>query len=109
MLSFESMSFVLAALFAILGLSGGADADGDTIQGKLIIEPGKPAILRYEGKDVPLTSADKYIVATLKDTRISGREMKLTGRFRDDGAFEIRDFHVVRSGRLYRLLYFCDT
>jgi hypothetical protein len=104
-------------LFATIGCSGvisvGPDrvhaADDVTLQGKLVVEKGKGPILQTKEKPVPLASNDSNLAATLSDPRISGREIKLEGRFKDDGAFEVHKFFVVRSGSLYRLIYFCDT
>jgi hypothetical protein len=83
-------------------------ADDVTLQGKLVIE-GKGPIVQTKEKPVPLASNDRNLAATLSDPRISGREIKLEGKFRNDGVFEVHRFFVVRSGLLYRLIYFCDT
>jgi hypothetical protein len=83
--------------------------DDTTIQGKLVVERGKGAVLQTKEKPVPLKSNDSNLAATLSDPRISGREVKMEGRFREDGVFEVHKFFVVRSGSLYRLIYFCDT
>ena len=80
-----------------------------TIQGKLVVEGGKGTILQTKEKPVPLTSSDTNLSATLSDPRISGREVKLEGKFKEGGVFDVQKFFVVRSGSLYRLIYFCDT
>ena len=92
-------------LLTILGVA----SEQTSIQGKVVIEAGKPAILRSQGKDVPLASDDKEISATFRDTRLSGREMKIVGKFRSDGSFEIHQFYMVRPDGLHRLIYFCHT
>jgi hypothetical protein len=84
-------------------------SDDTTIQGKLVVEGGKGSILQTKEKPVPLTSSNKNLAATLSDPRISGREVKLEGKFKEGGVFEVHKFFVVRSGSLYRLIYFCDT
>jgi hypothetical protein len=99
------MNFGLVVLLGLLL----TDAGPASIEGQVLIEPGKPAILKTQGKDVPLSSPDKEIAATFADSRISGRRMKLVGKFRNDGVFEIKEFFVVRPDSLYRLIYFCDT
>jgi hypothetical protein len=83
--------------------------DDTTIQGKLVVEGGKGPILQTKGKPVPLASSDSNLAGTLSDPRISGREVKLEGKFKEGGVFEVHKFFVVRSGSLYRLIYFCDT
>jgi hypothetical protein len=83
--------------------------DDTTIQGKLVVEGGKGPILQTKEKPVTLTSSDTNLAATLSDPRLSGREVKLEGKFKEGGVFEVHKFFVVRSGSLYRLIYFCDT
>jgi len=83
--------------------------DDTTIQGKLVVEGGKGPILQTKEKPVPLTSSDTNLAATLSDPRLSGREVKLEGKFKEGGVFDVHKFFVVRSGSLYRLIYFCDT
>ncbi len=87
-----------------------APAQESAIDGRLVVEPGKPAAVEMEGKSVPLTSERKSIRDTLQDARISGKRLKLIGRQRPDGSFEVDEFYVVRpDGSLYRLVYFCDV
>jgi hypothetical protein len=83
--------------------------DDTTIQGKLVVEGGKGPVLQTKEKPVPLKSNDSNLAATLSDPRISGREVKMEGKFTEKGVFEVHKFFVVRSGSLYRLIYFCDT
>jgi hypothetical protein len=83
--------------------------DDTTIQGKLVVEGGNGPILQTKEKPVPLTSSDTNLAATLSDPRLSGREVKLEGKFKEGGVFDVHKFFVVRSGSLYRLIYFCDT
>ena len=101
----KAMNFALAIVLGLLL----TDAGQTSIEGQLIIEAGKPAVLKTQAKDIPLSSPDKNIAATFADSRISGRRMKLVGKFRDDGVFEIKEFFVVRPDSLYRLIYYCDT
>jgi hypothetical protein len=80
-----------------------------SIQGKLVVEAGKPARLENGAKATPLTSDTDSIAETLQDTRLSGRELKLVGKMKGDGSFEVHDFFIVRGDALFRLIYFCDT
>jgi hypothetical protein len=80
-----------------------------SIQGKLVVESGKPVVLESAGGTVRLTSDNESIAATLQDSHVSGRELKLVGRGKGDGSFEVRDFFVVHGDKLFRLIYFCDT
>ena len=80
-----------------------------SITGKLSVEKGKPALSGSGGKTTLLTSDDESIAETLQDVRLSGRELKLVGKWKGNGSFEVRDFFVVRGDKLFRLIYFCDT
>jgi len=80
-----------------------------SIQGKLIAENGKPAVLESGGKATLLTSDNESIAETLQDVRLSGRELKLVGKWKGNGSFEVHDFFVVHGDKLFRLIYFCDT
>src|SRR5262245_28922731 len=88
---------LLAAIVFTPGYGLAAQQPAREIQGKLTVENGKPSILRYQGKDIPLTSARKSVADTFRDQRLSGKEMKLIGEFHDDGSFEIDDFFVVHG------------
>ena len=107
---FTSLWFMamMCALFSAVLRDGAPAAQHTTIQGTLVVEPEKRPALQTKEKLVPLASADINLVATLSDSRVSGREMKLEGKFRDDGVFEVHRIFVVRAGALYRLIYFCE-
>ncbi len=80
------------------------------LQGRLVVEPGKSPVLESGGKPVPLTSVRRSVRETLQDSRISGKELRVIGRSKPDGSFEVDEFYVVRpDGALYRLVYFCDV
>mgnify|MGYP001147207063 CR=1 FL=1 len=79
------------------------------LPGKLVVEEGQSPSIVSQGKSIPVVSRRGSISATLQDARLSGKEFKLLGNFREDGSFEVDDFFVVRRGTLYRLVYFCDT
>ncbi len=79
------------------------------IEGELIIESGKPAVLRSQGKDIPLSGADDPLSETLRDKRISGKHVRLQGAFRGDGSFEVSELFVVHPDGLYRIVYYCNV
>ena len=106
--SFVALLLGSIASFGYL-LAASAAPKEATIQGKVVIETGKPARIESSDKSILLTSDRKSIVETLKDVRLSGKQMKLLGEFRDDGSFEIHDFYILRNDSLYRLIYYCDT
>jgi hypothetical protein len=104
-------AFRTAALISLaIGWLVCASAQDSTIEGRLVVETGKPSVIETGGKSVPVTSARRSVRDTLLDTRISGKRLKLVGRQSPDGSFEVDEFYVVRpDGELYRLVYFCDV
>ena|SRR5688572_19914418 len=99
---------------SVLGLlllfSAALAADKEvSVQGTVIIAEGKARLVRPKEKDTLLTSSDPVIASTFQDSRISGKDMKLEGRFLSDASFEIKRFHIVHGDSLFRLIYFCDT
>jgi len=104
-------AFRNAALISVAAAwLGSAPAQESAIEGRLVVEPGKPSVLETEGKAVPLTGARRSVRDTLQDARISGKRLRLAGRQKADGSFEVDEFYVVRpDGSLYRLVYFCDV
>jgi len=106
------MSFVVLLILAAFSplCSATSPEDGETsLQGKLQISDGKAAVVVEPGNVVSLDSDVADVAATLSDERISGRPVKVLGRFRQDGVFSVREFYVVRPESLYRIIYFCDT
>ena len=79
----------------------------EVLEGKLRVAEGKASLIMEPGKGIALGSADENIAATLGDVRLSGRPARVVGRMRPDGGFSVRLFYIVRSGSLYRVVYFC--
>jgi hypothetical protein len=102
------MSLILAAASPVYSATVSEDKEA-SLQGKLHISDGKATVLVEQGKVVALESDVADVAATLSDERISGRPVKVLGRFRPDGVFSVREFYVVRPESLYRIIYFCDT
>lgn len=98
-------------LSAVLVCSAGAPPAGalDSMRGKLVVDKGHPSLLRTAAGDIRLVGADPKIEAAFADPRITGREFELSGRFLEDGSFEIHEYWVVRGDSLRRLIYFCET
>jgi hypothetical protein len=91
------------------GLLASGGQEDTEIRGKLPAQAGKTPVLHHEGKDVSLVSDKRSVAETLKDPRLSGRELKVVGHFKGDGSFEVREFFVVRPDALYRVIYHCDV
>jgi hypothetical protein len=108
------LMWFFVAVFPQLGLTNRSwpapEDKGDlSIQGKLAVEKGKTAVLESGGKATRLTSDNESIAETFQDVRLSGRELKLAGKWKGNGSFEVHDFFVVHGDKLFRLIYFCDT
>lgn len=86
-----------------------AEQNDTAIFGRLVARDGKTPTLHLENKDVPLVSEKRSIAETLRDSRLSGRELKAVGHVKADGSFEVREFFVVRPDALYRVIYHCDV
>src|SRR3989454_9043048 len=80
----------------------------ETIQGIMLQAlEGKPA-LKARGKEFPLSARTSYLLHTLEDKRLAGREVRVEGEPKPDGSFEAWKFFTVRDGKLYRVRYYCQ-
>ena len=87
-----------------------SDDQGDiSLQGELVVKKGPEAVLESGGKTVPLMSDRRSNTDTLSDSRLSGRELRVVGKYRKDGSFEVHEFFVVHGKSLYRIIYFCEV
>jgi hypothetical protein len=80
-----------------------------TLDGKLITVAGKPPVLKTAKQEYPLTATATYVLHTLQDKRLAGREIQVQGTFGNSGTFEVSKFFTVRDGKLYRVRYYCET
>ncbi len=99
-------TFWISAVHAAIAAGSQEDI---SLQGKLDVEKGPQALLQSEGKTVLLTSDSRSTLDTLSDSRLSGRELKVVGRFRKDGSFEVHEFFVIHGNNLYRVIYYCEV
>ena len=80
----------------------------ETLQGTLIQAlEGKPAV-KARGKEFQLAARSSYLLHTLEDKRLAGREVRVEGEPKPDGSFEAWKFFTVRDGKLYRVRYYCQ-
>jgi hypothetical protein len=96
-------------VFLLLSSVANATDKEISVQGTVIIAEGKARLIRTKEKDTLLTSSDPLIAGIFQDSRISGKNMKLEGKFLPDGSFEIKRFHIAHGESLYRLIYFCEV
>ncbi len=106
-----TVCFTLAAsLFCLpMHAKSSADAGSATIEGIIAVAKGMPPVLRSQGKDIRLSSEDESVAKTLQDPRVSGKQLKLVGKFRIDGSFDVADLFVVHPDGLYRIIYYCQV
>jgi hypothetical protein len=101
----------MAAFILLLMLASPSPAGGNgnvTLRGKLQVSRAG-TVVEIEGRRVALTSHDQNIAATLRDSRLDGRDLKLVGEFRAGGSFDVHQFYVARPDADYRVIYFCDV
>jgi hypothetical protein len=79
-----------------------------TLQGQLTASPGR-AVLKVSGKEYPLSASATYVLHTLQDRRLSGREIRVQGTPKPDGTFEVEKFFTLHNGKPYRVRYYCET
>ena len=80
-----------------------------TLQGKLLFIKGTGPVVQTAKKQYPLAGRNKYVFATLEDKRLRDDEVRLEGKFRADGNFQVDDLYTIHHGELYRIRYFCET
>jgi hypothetical protein len=101
------MKLLALAALAVLWIPIATEAgEGVSLRGTLHVEAAG-SVLETGQRRVPLQSRDRSLAATLGDRRLAGKEVELGGEYRPDGGFGVRDLHVVSSGRLFRVIYFC--
>jgi hypothetical protein len=77
--------------------------------GKLETVAGAGLVLQTGKKELKLGARTSYLLHTLQDKRLAGREVRLEGTTKEDGTFEVDHFFTVRDGKLFRVRYFCDV
>ncbi len=101
----------LASLVVILPASSAGQIRKplDAIEGSLVQAEGGKVAVKSEGKDVAISARSSYLLHTLEDKRLVGREIRLEGVRKPDGSFEAWKFFTVRNGKLFRVRYYCDV
>ena len=75
--------------------------------GTLVTTHGDCPFLRINGREQPLAANTPYLLHTLQDKRLDGREVHLEGTTQPDGSFEVQWLYTIRNGKLFRVRYFC--
>ncbi len=95
----------VAIVFPAVGFEQGTA----TLQGTLEFAKDGTPMLRTADGEVALGSGSKPLSDTLKDTRLSGRTLKVVGRTGKNSSFDVNEFFVVRGENLYRIIYYCEV
>ena len=89
--------------------SNSTNSGSTTLEGRLSSAPGRVSVLRTSNKDYRLTATASYVLHTLQDKRLNGREIRAEGTVKPDGSFTVQKFFTVHNGKLYRVRYYCET
>ncbi len=79
------------------------------LEGKLLTTRGDCPMLKTGDRELALSANTPYLLHTLQDKRLEGREVRLEGIAQPDGSFEVQWLFTVKNGRLFRVRYFCAT
>ncbi len=80
-----------------------------TLQGNLISIQGIGPALHTQKKDYRLASKEPYLLHTLQDKRLLGRELRLEGTVNSDGSFNVEKLYTVHGDKTYRVRYYCEV
>jgi hypothetical protein len=80
-----------------------------SFEGKLVNAGRKPPVLKAADKTYQLTSSTSYVLHTLQDNRLNGREIKVEATQVNGNTLNVSKFFGVRDGKLYRVRYYCET
>ena len=80
-----------------------------TLEGTLLTTKGNCPVLKLTGRDQSLSANTPYLLQTLQDKRLDGREVRLEGVEKPDGGFEVHWVYTVHNGKLFRVRYYCAT
>jgi len=79
------------------------------LQGTLLTTRGDCPMVKLSGREQALTADTPYLLATLQDKRLDGREVRLEGTPQPGGSFQVQWLYTVHNGKLFRVRYYCPT
>ena len=79
------------------------------LEGKLLTTQGGCPLLKINGREQALSANTPYLLHTMQDKRLDGREVRLEGTAKPDGTFEVQWLYTLHNGKLFRVRYFCAT
>jgi len=79
------------------------------LEGKLLTTRGDCPLLKIGDREQALSANTPYLLHTMQDKRLDGREVRLEGLAKPDGSFEVQWLYTVHDGKLFKVRYFCAT
>ena len=79
------------------------------LEGKLLTTRGDCPLLKINGREQALSADTPYLLATLQDKRLDGREVHLEGIAKPNGSFEVHWLYTLHQGKLFQVRYYCAT
>lgn len=79
------------------------------IEGVLVTTHGDCPLLKEGSRTQALSANTPYLLHTLQDKRLDGREVRLEGLPLPDGTFQVQWLYTVHGGKLFRVRYYCAT
>ena len=79
------------------------------LEGKLLTTRGDCPLLKIGDREQTLSANTPYLLHTMQDKRLDGREVRLEGLSKPDGSFEVQWLYTVHDGKLFKVRYFCAT
>lgn len=77
--------------------------------GKLATLSGPGLVLQDGKQELKLSARTSYLLHTLQDKRLTGKEVRLEGNMKADGTFEVDHFFTVHDGKVFRVRYYCEV
>jgi hypothetical protein len=79
------------------------------LQGQLLTTRGDCPLLKINGREQSLSADTPYLLHTLQDKRLDGRDVRLEGNPKPDGSFEVHWLYTIHDGKVFTVRYFCKT
>ena len=79
------------------------------LEGKLLTTRGDCPLLKIGDREQALSANTPYLLHTMQDKRLDGRQVRLEGAMKPDGTFEVQWLYTIHNGKLFRVRYYCAT
>ena len=80
-----------------------------TAEGKLGMNDAGMPILKTRDGVKEITTANSYLLHTLKDKRLQGRDVRLQGTAGPHGGLDVEQIFTVHDGKVFRVRYYCKV